>query len=84
MDKVKIGIISLVIGVLIGFLLCFLIFHKKNSVEVVKDVEYVYIEKNKEEITEKPKATVKMNRKDVDVINSLETPYYGNILLKTT
>ena len=69
------------VGVNIILIITIIQFFKEVPVNALKSVETV-VEKNKEEITEKPMAIVKTTRKDVIINTILPTPYYGKVSTK--
>lgn len=82
--KIKILVFTHILTSCIGAFIIYVIFIKSNPVEVVENVKYVYIEKNKNEITEKPKIETKQNKKEIVVKQELYTPYYGKIGIEYT
>ncbi len=74
------NIVILVIGLLIGFALCWFIFVKRNDVEAVKST--IQVDKHSGEVSEVT-TIVKYDTKYVYLTNSVGTDYYGDMVTST-
>lgn len=82
MNGFKNSVVVFVVGVVVGVVMCYLIFCKNRSVENIKTT--VLVEKNSEEITSLPTTNIKQNNKQVEIITKLETPHYGLMQVSQT